>query len=218
MILTLWWSSYLSLRPLIMAMVSCSDGSLTDIGWKRLSSAASFSMYFRYSSSVVAPTIWSSPRASAGFNIFAASIAPSAAPAPTTVCNSSRNKIICPCASTTSPIISFNLPSNWPRWPVPAKTDARSRENTRLFLSGSGTFPVTIFWASPSTMAVLPTPGSPINTGLFFVLRERMCTTRSISSFLPITGSSLSCFAKAVKSRPCLSSWEVAEVCFCSSL
>src|SRR2546430_6430715 len=35
-------------------------------------------MFLRYSSSVVAPTQWSSPRASAGFSMFEASIAPSA--------------------------------------------------------------------------------------------------------------------------------------------
>ena len=33
--------------------------------------------------------------------------------------------------------------------------------------------PLTMRWARPSTMAVLPTPGSPISTGLFFVRRER---------------------------------------------
>ena len=49
-------------------------------GWKRRSRAASFSMYLRYSSSVVAPMHWSSPRASGGLRMFAASIAPSAAP------------------------------------------------------------------------------------------------------------------------------------------
>ena len=28
-------------------------------------------------------------------------------------------------------------------------------------------------WARPSTMAVFPTPGSPMSTGLFLVRRER---------------------------------------------
>jgi hypothetical protein len=36
-------------------------------------------------------------------------------------------------------------------------------------------------WASPSAMAVLPTPGSPTSTGLFLVRRPKICTTRSIS-------------------------------------
>ena len=39
----------------------------------------------------------------------------------------------------------------------------------------------------------LPTPGSPISTGLFFVRRERTCTTRRISSSRPMTGSSFPC-------------------------
>ncbi len=62
-------------------------------GWKRRSSAGSFSMFLRYSSSVVAPITWSSPRASAGLSMFEASIEPSAAPAPTTVCSSSMKRI-----------------------------------------------------------------------------------------------------------------------------
>ena len=35
-----------------------------------------------------------------------------------------------------------------------------------------GRRPTTMRWASPSTIAVLPTPGSPIRTGLFFVRRD----------------------------------------------
>ncbi len=46
-----------------------------------------------------------------------------------------------------------------------------SRDSRRLSLSPSGTSPLTMRWASPSTMAVLPTPGSPISTGLFLVRR-----------------------------------------------
>ena len=66
----------------------------------------------------------------------------------------------------------------------------------------SGTSPVTIFWDSPSTMAVLPTPGSPIRTGLFLVRRERTCMTRSISRSRPMTGSSLRSRASWVRFRP----------------
>ncbi len=44
---------------------------------------------------------------------------------------------------------------------------------TRRSRSDSGTSPSTIRWASPSAMAVLPTPGSPMSTGLFFVRRLR---------------------------------------------
>src|SRR6201997_3241945 len=50
-------------------------------------------MYFRYSLRVAAPTHCSSPRLSAGLIMFEASMAPSAAPAPTIVCNSSMERI-----------------------------------------------------------------------------------------------------------------------------
>ncbi len=56
--------------------------------------------------------------------------------------------------------------------------------------------------ANPSTIAVLPTPGSPIKTGLFLVRRERTCMTRSISLSRPITGSSFPSRAACVRLRP----------------
>ena len=62
--------------------------------------------------------------------------------------------------------------------------------------------PETIRWARPSAMAVLPTPGSPIRTGLFFVRRDRTWMTRRISSSRPMTGSSLPSSASCVRSRP----------------
>ena len=83
-------------------MVSSTVGSSTKTGWKRRASAASFSTYLRYSSSVVAPTQCSSPRASAGFSRLEASIAPSALPAPTSVCISSMNRMISPSAAWIS--------------------------------------------------------------------------------------------------------------------
>ena len=63
--------------------------------------------------------------------------------------------------------------------------------STRLSFSVSGTSPLTMRCARPSTIAVLPTPGSPISTGLFLVRRWRIWITRRISSSRPITGSSL---------------------------
>src|SRR5881296_2491895 len=61
----------------------------------------------------------------------------------------------------------------------------------RLSLRPSGTSPRTMRCARPSTIAVLPTPGSPMRTGLFFVRRERTWMTRRISSSRPMTGSIL---------------------------
>ena len=77
---TPWWTSYRSRRPRRIEIVSSTVGWSTKTCWKRRSSAASFSMCLRYSSSVVAPIVCSSPRASIGLSRFEASIAPSAAP------------------------------------------------------------------------------------------------------------------------------------------
>ena len=71
-----------------------------------------------------------------------------------------------------------------------------------LVPQASGTSPSTMRWASPSTTAVLPTPGSPMRTGLFLVRRDSTCTTRRISASRPMTGSSLPSRAAAVRSVP----------------
>src|ERR1700733_5212534 len=152
-------------------MVSSIDGSPTVTGWKRRSSAGSFSMYFRYSLRVVAPIARSSPRASAGFSMFEASIDPSAAPAPTSVCSSSMKRMIWPSDSVTSFSTALRRSSNSPRYLAPATRAARSRATMRFGFRTSGTSPAIILCARPSTIAVLPTPGSPISTGLFFVRR-----------------------------------------------
>ncbi len=163
-------------------------------------------MCLRYSSRVVAPTARSSPRASIGFSRLAASTAPSAAPAPTIVCSSSMNRITVPSASATSFRTALSRSSNSPRYFAPAISAPMSSAITRRSRRPSGTSPETIRWASPSTIAVLPTPGSPISTGLFFVRRERTWITRRISSSRPITGSSLPSCAAFVRSRPNFSS------------
>ena len=59
--------------------------------------------------------------------------------------------------------------------------------------------PEAIRKASPSAIAVLPTPGSPIRQGLFFVRRERICTTLPISLSRPIIASSFPSFAFCVR-------------------
>ena len=186
--------------------MSCTDGSPTYTGWKRRSSAASFSMCLRYSSSVVAPTARSSPRASIGLSRLAASTAPSAAPAPTIVCSSSMNRITVPSASAISLSTALSRSSNSPRYLEPAISAPTSSETTRRSRRPSGTSPDTIRWARPSAIAVLPTPGSPISTGLFLVRRLRTWITRRISSSRPITGSSLPAAAASVRSRPYFSS------------
>ncbi len=185
-------------------MVSSTEGSPTNTGWKRRSSAASFSMEVRYSSSVVAPMRRSSPRASIGLIIWPASIAPSAAPAPTRVCSSSMKVTTSPSASVISLRTALRRSSNSPRYLAPATMEPRSSEITRLPFSPSGTSPSMMRFARPSTIAVLPTPGSPISTGLFLVRRDRTWITRRISSSRPMTGSSLPSRAASVRSRPYL--------------
>ena len=177
-------------------------------GWKRRSRAASRSMYLRYSSSVVAPMHWSSPRDSGGLRMLAASIAPSAAPAPTSVCSSSMNRTASFVLRSSS-MIFLSRSSNSPRYFVPATSEPMSRVRTRLFSRMSGTSPATIRWARPSAMAVLPTPGSPMSAGLFFVLRPRIWMTRSISFSRPMTGSSLPARAASVRLMP---SWSTVGV------
>ena len=121
-----------------MLIVSSTVGSPTSTGWKRRSSAASFSMYFRYSSSVVAPIVCSSPRASIGFSMLEASIEPSAAPAPTTVCSSSMKRMTWPSASAISLRTAFSRSSNSPRYFAPATSAPMSSATMRLFLQAFG--------------------------------------------------------------------------------
>src|SRR5918998_204975 len=180
---------------------SSTVGSSTSTGWKRRSSAASFSTCLRYSSSVVAPMTCSSPRARAGLSMFEAFTAPSAPPAPTMVWSSSIKRIMFFSSLWSSRIMALIRSSKSPRKRVPATKEPVSSARTRLPLRVSGMSSETILCARPSTMAVLPTPGSPMSTGLFLVLRLRMRTERAISSARPITGSSSPLVAASVRSR-----------------
>ena len=150
------------------------SGSSTITVWKRRSSALSFSKYFWYSSRVVAPMLLNSPRANAGFRMLAASIAPSPFPAPTRVWISSMKRMMFPSDFVTSLITDFNRSSNSPLYFAPATSAPMSSEKSCLFFKFSGTSPRKMRCARPSTMAVLPVPGSPIRIGLFLVRRLRI--------------------------------------------
>ena len=195
-----WCSSYRRRRPRRMALACSGVGSATFTGWNRRSRAASFSIYLRYSSRVVAPTTWISPRLRAGLRMLAASMAPSADPAPTMLCSSSRNRITFP-ALLTSASTWFTRSSNSPRYLVPATMDTRSRLSSRLPRRGSGTDPEAMRRASPSATAVLPTPGSPMRAGLFLVRRARIWITRPTSRSRPTRGSRFPRAAIRVRSR-----------------
>mmetsp|Transcript_100072 Transcript_100072/g.322701 ORF Transcript_100072/g.322701 Transcript_100072/m.322701 type:complete len:235 (+) Transcript_100072:1666-2370(+) len=185
-----------------MLMQSMTCGSATRTCWKRRSRAASFSMYCLYSSRVVAPTQRSSPRASKGLRRLPASMAPPLAPAPTMVWISSMKEMTLPSAALISASTDLRRSSNSPRYLAPATMLPMSREITSLSCNADGTSPAMIRRARPSTIAVLPTPGSPMITGLFLERRARIWITRRISSSRPITGSSLPSRAICVRSVP----------------
>ena len=153
--------------------VSSTDGSSTRIVLKRRFNAGSFSTDLRYASRVAVPIHWIAPEASGGFKIEEASIAPSAPPAPTTVCSSSMNRIILS-DPVTWLIRFFNRCSNSPRYFVPATIEAMSSSTISLERNRDGTSPLAIRCANPSMMAVFPTPDSPISAGLFFLRRVRV--------------------------------------------
>ncbi len=54
----------------------------------------------------------------------------------------------------------------------------------------------------PSTIAILPTQGLPMSTGLFFVLRDKIYMQCQVSSSRPMIGSNFPCFAIFVRSIP----------------
>ncbi len=128
-------------------------------------------MNSRYSLSVVAPIMRSSPRASIGLSMLDAATDPSPPPAPMSTCSSSMNVMMRPSESVISLSTFFRRSSNCPRYIAPATRAEMSRVTSSLSLSDSATSPATMRWARPSTTAVLPTPGSPISTGLFLVRR-----------------------------------------------
>ena len=97
--------------------------------WNLRSKAASFSICLRYSSIVVAPINWNSPRAKDGFKIFAASAEPSAAPAPIMVWISSINRMILPLFFTSS-IAALMRSSKSPLYLVPATILVKSSATT----------------------------------------------------------------------------------------
>jgi hypothetical protein len=104
-----------------------------------------------------------------------------------------------PPAAAMSVSTAFSRSSNSPRYFEPARSAPTSSAQTSRPLRLSGTSPETMRWARPSAIAVLPTPGSPISTGLFFVRRDSTWTTRRISSSRPITGSTLPAAARSVR-------------------
>ena len=189
----------------MIVTASSGDGSSSLTSWKRRVRAGSFSKYFLYSDQVVAAMVRSSPRASAGFSRLAASLPPAAPPAPISVWASSMNSTIGLGDAFTSSITPRRRFSNSPFTPAPACSRPRSRLSSSTFCINSGTSPSTIFRARPSTIADLPTPGSPTAIGLFLRRRPRISTISRISRSRANTGSILperACSVTLMQNRP----------------
>mmetsp|Transcript_180 Transcript_180/g.464 ORF Transcript_180/g.464 Transcript_180/m.464 type:complete len:238 (-) Transcript_180:710-1423(-) len=161
-------------------------------------------MYLRCSSRVVAPMHCRSPRESAGLNRLAMSSPPPpprpTVPAPTSTCISSIMRITLPSASLVSASRLVTRVSSSPRSFAPAMRRPTSSERMRFPFRNSGHVSFTMLRASPSAIAVLPTPGSPSRMGLFFWRRARICMTRLTSLSRPMTGSMWPSAASAVRS------------------
>ena len=158
----------------------------------------------RYSSCVVAPITCSSPRASMGFKMLAASMAPSAAPAPTTTWISSINSMVFLSRCSSSSRLRKRS-SKSPRYLVPATMAAISSASTRRPHSAAAARPEAMRCASASASAVLPTPGSPTRQGLFLRRRHKISSMRASSFSRHKTGSNSPSCAILVRSRPYLS-------------
>ena len=96
--------------------------------------------------------------------------------------------------------IAFNLSSNSHLYLAQASKAHISRVTILFPFRLSGTSLFAIFKAIPSTIAVLPTQGSQIKTGLFFVFLLSIAINLFISISLPITLSNLFSLASFVKS------------------
>ena len=95
---------------------------------------------------------------------------------------------------------------------LPAPIEVISNDTILLSHRFWGQSPSKIFIAKPSTMAVLPAPGSPIIIGLFFFRLESIWAILLISFSRPTTGSSLPCSACLIRSREKLSKTGVLEL------
>ncbi len=127
----------LSLRPRRIAMVSSTLGSSIMTGWKRRSSALSFSMCLRYSSKASSRRCSADRHGRARASGEVRGVVPTLgeAPAPTSVCSSSMKRMIEPAAPEISLRTAFRRSSNSPRYFAPAIRAPRSNE--QIFLSRS---------------------------------------------------------------------------------
>ncbi len=179
------------MSPKRISRVSSRVGSAILTTRKRRDSASSSWMISLYSVTVVAPMIWTSPRARLDLKMLAASEGtPMAEPAPIRVCASSMKRMMFLRSLTSAMTFSIRS-SNIPRKTVPATTVFICRFTIWLSRRRSGTRcgSYSSRMASPSATAVLPTPGSPmIITELLRSLWHRYSMIWSISRSRPMIG------------------------------
>ena len=80
--------------------------------------------------------------------------------------------------ASSAAMTALKRSSKSPRKRVPASSAAVSSEKTSAPFRMSGTSSSSRRWARPSASAVLPTPASPTNTGLFLRRRQRISSVR----------------------------------------
>ena len=130
---------------------------------------------------------------------------PRPCPRPRWWCNSSMKRMIRPSEDCTSLSTALRRSSNSPRYLAPAMSAPHVQGEEGLVLQALGHVLLDdAHGPRPSAMAVLPTPASPMSTGLFLVRLDRMRMTRRISSSRPMTGSILPFLASSTRSRPYL--------------
>ena len=182
--------------------MSSTLGSPTSTGWKRRSSAGSFSMCLRYSSSVVAPTQRSSPRASIGLSMLPASIEPSAAPGA-----DDRVELVDEhddLALGVGDLLQHGLQPILELAAVLGARDHRADvERDQLAVPQALGH---VAGDDPLREALddrgLADAGLADQDGVVLRAARETWITRRISSSRPITGSSLPCAAASVRSRP----------------
>ena len=112
-------------------------------------------------------------------------VPPVVAPAPTVEWISSMKRMARGRAASAR-MTALKRSSKSPRKRVPASSAPESSEKTSAPFSRSGTSSCSSRVARPSAIAVLPTPASPTNTGLFLRRRQSTSIVRCSSSVRPI--------------------------------
>ena len=129
------------------------------------------------------------------FKRLAASMAPSAHPAPTNVWTSSIKRMICPSLFSISCKMPFRRSSNSPRYFVPAIKASHVEGEELLIFQRIGNISWNDALSQPFRNGGLAHAWIADQHGIIFVRRVRTCIVRRISSSLPMTGSSFPCFA-----------------------